>query len=208
MDAEGDIMGKEIEYKFALPEGCDAKTIFNDWLLNTYRCSPWQERHMKTTYFDSDDCRFSKNMCTLRHRMEGEEGVVCIKTPTNDSHTRGEWQVNADTLDKQSIERLIFSGAPKQLLVLYGSGDVSPICGAEFIRTSAMLTFSDGSEAEFAHDKGILHGKTEQQPLEEIELELYNGSPEEMLTFVKHLCEAYGLEELKYSKFARARALK
>lgn len=201
-------MGKEMEYKLAVPEECNKEGIFRDALLNMYLCGQWQTRHMQTTYYDSADCRFSKHMWTLRHRMEGEESIVCVKTPTEDFHTRGEWQVKAETLNDDAIEQLVLTGAPKQLLVLYGLGDIAPICGADFTRKSAMLTFADGSKAEFAYDKGILHGKTEQQPLEEVELELYEGNLEAMLEFVKYLCATYGLSELNRSKFARARALK
>lgn len=201
-------MGKEMEYKLSVPKSCNAETIIEDAMLKKNLCEKWQERHMQTTYYDSADCRFSRHMWTLRHRMEGSESVVCVKTPTEDFHTRGEWQVNADALNDDAIEQLILAGAPTQLLVLYGLGDIAPICGADFIRKSAMLTFSDGSKAEFAYDKGILHGKTEQQPLEEIELELYEGKPEAMLEFVEYLCASYGLSELNRSKFARARGLK
>lgn len=201
-------MGKEMEYKLGLPENCDASRFLQDALLKSYLYGKWQERHMQTTYYDSADCRFSKHMWTLRHRMEGTESVVCVKTPTEDFHTRGEWQVNAEALNDNAIERLILAGAPKQLLVLYGLGDIAPICSADFTRKSAMLTFADGSKAEFAYDKGNLHGKTEQQPLEEVELELYEGDPEAMLEFVNYLCTTYGLSELNRSKFARARALK
>lgn len=201
-------MGKELEYKLSLPENCDWESILKDSALNELRGEDWCERHMQTTYYDSPDCRFSKHFWTLRHRMEGAESVVCVKTPTEDPHTRGEWQVSSARLDDASIEKLLLAGAPKQLLMLYGLGDVYPICGADFIRKSVMLTFSDGSKAEFAFDRGSLHGKAEVLRFSEIELELYEGSPKEMLDFVVYLRKKYHLVEQRKSKFARARALK
>lgn len=200
-------MGKELEYKLSLPENCDREMILRDPILEELHTDAWRERHMQTTYYDSPDCRFSKHLWTLRHRMEGSESVVCVKTPTEDFHTRGEWQVASDRPDDKAMEQLLLAGAPKQLLVLYGLGDIFPICGADFIRKSVMLTFSDGSKAEFAFDCGRLHGKTEVLQFSEIELELYEGSPKEMLAFVAYLSRQYHLTEQRKSKFARARAL-
>lgn len=201
-------MGKELEYKLAVPEERSAEAILKDAILRALPSDGWQERHMQTTYYDSPDCRFSGQLWTLRHRMEGTESIVCVKTPTEDFHTRGEWQIKADCLNDDAITQLILAGAPKQLLMLYGLGDVFPICGADFMRKSTMLTFSDGSKAEFSFDRGRLFGKTEEMHFTEIELELYEGAPNEMLSFVEYLSKSYGLAEQRKSKFARARALK
>lgn len=163
---------------------------------------------MKTTYYDSPDRRFGARNWTFRRRMEGDTSVVCVKTPHKESHTRGEWQVNADRLDEAAIEALLLAGAPKELLLLYGMGDVFPICGAEFTRRRVILQFPDGSRAELAGDCGILHGQTERMSFTELELELYGGAPTQMLALVALLCKRYGLSEQPKSKFARARSLK
>lgn len=201
-------MGKELEFKLSVPKSCPPESILSDPLLLSLCSEPWQERHMVTTYYDSPDRRFSGHFWTLRHRMEGKESIVCVKTPTEDIRTRGEWQVHADTLNDQSVEALILAGAPKELLFLYGLGDVFPVCGADFIRKSVMLTFPDGSKAEFALDRGKLFGKTESICFTEVELELYGGSPEETQKLAEYFCSQYGLREQKKSKFARSRMLK
>lgn len=201
-------MGKELEYKLLVPHETALRQILNDADIADLTDGAWREMPMKTTYYDSPDRRFCTRHWTLRRRMEGETSVVCVKTPHKASHTRGEWQVCADRLDDAAIEALLLAGAPQELLLLYGAGDVFPVCGAEFTRNCVMLRFSDGSRAELAGDCGILHGQTERLAFTELELELYEGEPTQMLALVGLLCERYGLSEQPKSKFARARSLK
>lgn len=201
-------MGKELEYKLFVPSEVALREILQDADIAHLTDGTWREIPMKTTYYDSPDRRFGARNWTLRRRMEGDTSVVCVKTPHKESHTRGEWQVNADRLDEAAIEALLLAGAPKELLLLYGMGDVFPICGAEFTRRRVILQFPDGSRAELAGDCGILHGQTERMSFTELELELYGGAPTQMLALVALLCKRYGLSEQPKSKFARARSLK
>lgn len=201
-------MGKELEYKLQIADEHALAAILYDPEIAALRQGDWQERRMKTTYYDSLDRRFTSRFWTFRHRLEGEKGIVCLKTPTEDRHTRGEWQVEADGVGLNAVEALLLAGAPKELVYLYGTGDVAPICGAEFTRKSCMLRLEDGSLAELAGDCGILHGETEKVPFTELELELYEGKPDKMLGFVDYLKSKYSLREQPMSKIARAMKLK
>lgn len=200
-------MGRELEIKLAVDGEAALERILADDTIAALVDGPWQERLMKTTYYDSPDRRFSSHFWTLRHRMEGKNSVVCVKAPTEDPRVRGEWQISAAEINEESIEALMKSGAPMELLYLYGAGDVQPVCGAEFTRKSVMLHFSDGSRAELAGDHGILHGKNKQLPFAELEIELYEGAPTEMEALAAMLQTRYGLKHQNKSKFARARAL-
>ena len=201
-------MGKELEYKLFIPDEMTLLKILQDENIAARICEAWQETPMKTTYFDTEENRFASHHWTLRHRKEGEISIVCVKTPQKESHTRGEWQIEAPGIDENAVIHLIEAGAPRELLFLYGDGALIPVCGAEFLRHHVMLEFPDGSKAELAGDCGILHGKTQRLPFCEIELELYQGMPDQMLALLNSLCQRYGLHEQPRSKFARARALK
>jgi len=207
-DTEGNVMGIELEYKLRVADEKTLAAILVDPELAALREGDWQEQRMKTTYYDSPDRRFSSELWTFRHRIEGDKSVVCVKTPTEDFHTRCEYQVERDGVDLDSIEALLLTGAPKKLVFLYGAGDVAPICGAEFSRKSCMLRFADGSRAELAGDCGVLHGETERIEFTELELELYEGKPDKMLELVDTLKTRYSLREQPLSKFARAMKLK
>ena len=201
-------MGKELEYKLLVPDEACLRQIMQDAEIAALAEGSWREMPMKTTYFDSPDLRFGTRHWTLRHRLEGDTSVVCVKTPLEQPHARGEWQVSAERPDEAAIEALLLAGAPRELLLLYGAGDVFPVCGAEFVRTCVMLRFPDGSRAELALDRGVLHGQTERLPFTELELELYEGEPAQMTALTDALCRRYGLCGQPRSKFARARALK
>lgn len=201
-------MGKELEYKLSVPNEETLLRILDDEEICARSEGDWMQTKMKTTYYDTPERRFSSHSYTLRRRLEGDESIVCLKTPSTDAHTRGEWQIKAEKIDEAAIEQLLALGAPMQLLLFYGDGTIAPVCGAEFLRRHVMLTFSDGSKAELAGDCGILHGQSEELSFTELELELYSGDAAQMVAFVRHLCEKYGLHEEPKSKYARARTLK
>lgn len=200
-------MGKELEYKLHVPDETLLLQILSDADVKKLAVGSWQETVMKTSYYDTKDGRFSSRHWTLRHRMEGDDSIICVKTPQREAHTRGEWQIPAPQIDESAIISLIEAGAPKEMLFLYGDGKIAPVCGAEFLRRHVMLEFSDGSRAELAGDCGLLRGKTQALPFCELELELYDGAPDQMLSLVELLCRRYGLREQPRSKHARARAL-
>ena len=96
----------------------------------------------------------------------------------------------------------------RQLLQLYGEAPLRPVCGARFLRRSVMLRLADGSRAELACDCGVLHGKTEELPFAEVELESKEGAPDAAKALADRLAKQYNLRWEPLSKFARANALK
>lgn len=200
-------MGKELEYKLRVADSAALDAILADGEIASLAVEPWRSTRMKTTYFDTPDRRLAQVRWMLRRRMEGEESVVCLKTPENEAHVRGEWQILSNAVDDAAIDGLLSQGAPQELRALCGKAPLLPVCGAEFLRRSTMLVFPDASRAELAGDCGILHGAAERLPFTELELELYEGSPEETLALVQRLSARYGLCEESRSKAARAMQL-
>ena len=201
-------MGKELEYKLLIDHEETLLLILSDPKINALTTSAWQATKMKTTYYDTPNRHFSTHRFTLRQRFEGDESVVCLKTPLKESHARGEWQISAERIDEEAIAQLIACGAPTELLAFYAGGKIEPICGAEFLRRHARLQFPDGSSCEIAGDCGILHGQIEKIRFVELELELLAGEKDQMVALVSELCEKYHLQEQPMSKFARAKTLK
>ena len=201
-------MGIELEYKLHVEDEAALLRVLAAPEIETLRATPWKQTQMKTTYFDAPDGRFSARHWTLRRRMENEVSIVCLKTPLPGQTARGEWQLEADEIDRATIDRLLALGAPRELEALFGSGVLVPVCGAEFLRRSVMLEFPDGSRAELAGDHGRLFGATESTVFSELELELYGGAPAATRALADALCQAYGLHDEPKSKLARARELK
>ena len=201
-------MAVELEYKLQLASPQQMEEILSSREVLALLQEPVRELPMKTTYYDNKEKTFTALRWTLRHRLEGSESVVCLKTPTGLSHGRNEWQVCAPELNEEAICSLIDSGAPEELRQYCTLSPVEPICGARFLRRCAMMIFSDGSRAELALDKGEVFGPKGTLPILELELELYEGAPTQMLCFAQLLCKTYGLKEQPMSKFARARTLR
>ncbi|MDR0889135.1 MAG: CYTH domain-containing protein [Oscillospiraceae bacterium] len=205
-------MAIELEYKLEVRDEAALAEILRDADIATLSFGSWQETQMKTTYYDNAAHEFHARRWTLRHRLEGENSVVCLKTPVPEkavgAHMRREYEVRADAVSEDAIAQLIAVGAPQELLALYHSSPIAPICGAQFLRRSICLRFRDGSTAELAGDDGYLRGRTQILPFTELELELLSGKPEEMQAFAKQLCERYKLYPQAKSKQARAAKLR
>lgn len=162
------------------------------------------EISMETTYYDTPDGDLKNLRWTLRRRLENGKSVCSLKTP-GDFIRRGEWEVEAPSLDR-GIADLLALGAP-EALGTYAAKGLSPVCGARFTRRAALLTMETGT-VELALDQGVFLGKNQQVPFSEIEVELKSGEEEAALAFGAELAEAYRLTPETKGKVERAMALK
>lgn len=201
-------MALELEYKLQLPSQDCLAEILAAPLIASLSEAPFREIPMETAYYDREDCCFSRLHWTLRYRKEGDDGILCLKTPGALSHSRNEWQISAPSMSIDGIRELVRQGAPPELLSYYEESPPHEVCGARFLRRCTMLTFSDGSRGELAIDQGQVFGPKGTLPILELELELYEGEATEMTQLATLLCKIFHLKEQPYSKFARARSLR
>ena len=110
-------MGTELEWKYALPdpalldEIAACETVRGRTVELPRRC------HMQSEYYDTPDHRFFRERTTLRHRLEDESSVFCMKAPVPgaaDPHLRGEWETEAEDL-ASALPKLAALGAPVPL---------------------------------------------------------------------------------------------
>ena len=211
-------MGTELEWKYALPdpalldEIAACETVRGRTVESPRRC------HMQSEYYDTPDHRFFRERTTLRHRLEDESSVFCVKAPLRgeqsvgtalcrpspeaDPHLRGEWETEAADL-ASALPKLAALGAP----VPPADTPLQVLCRADFIRRAVLLRLDDGSTAELALDLGTLSGATRSLPLCELELELKSGEPAAARAFAEALAARFALRPEPLSKFARASAL-
>ena len=162
----------------------------------------WTQYAMQTTYYDTAEGSLAARKWMLRQRLENGKKVCTLKTPAGEA--RNEWEVCGSRIE-DGITELCKLGAPEELLVLTQAG-VRPICGAEFTRLAADVAL-DGAEVEVALDAGVLFAGDRRAPLCELEVELKQGDRAAADRFAQALANRFGLEELKDSKFKRARML-
>ena len=185
-------MATELEWKFAATEsGFAALEKCYKEVLSPIR--------METTYFDTPDQSLSARRWTLRRRLENGVSVCTVKTPAGSA--RGEWEVEAPSIE-EAIPRLLALGCPAELAELVREGLV-PTCGARFTRRCATVTLPGGT-VELALDQGVLLGCDREIPLWEAEVELKDGSQAVCDGFADRLAARFALEPEPLSKFARA----
>lgn len=161
-------------------------------------------KQMTTAYFDTPEGELSKRHWTLRCRQENDGYICTLKVPA-DGGARGEWETACDDIHK-AIPLLAGLSGCSELLTLTQKGVVHT-CGAKFIRRCTQLTVGK-TTAELALDQGVLTGGSRRMEFAELELELLQGSREDVLRLGRLLESSYGLQQEPKSKFARARALR
>lgn len=205
-------MGTEVELKYAAPNAAALEHVL-DALQHTpprgvKLLGELQTIRMETRYFDTVDGSLSSHQWMLRLRRENSRMMACLKSPgqiREGLSVRNEWECEAWNL-QDAAALLVDQGAPAELMDLVGRG-LQELCGAAFIRRTAVLQMADGSEAELALDVGDLTGGAARLPIFEMELELMRGCPEEAQKLAKSLAKKFGLVAEHKSKFARAMAL-
>lgn len=188
-------MGREFELKYR----CPAEDF--ERLKSAYE--GYNRIEMETTYYDTFDGRLGNLRWTLRRRYENGKSICTLKTPAPDG-SRCEWEVECSGIIR-AIPMLCKLGAPMELMILSVSGLVE-VCGAKFTRQALTLEVP-GATLELALDKGALLGGGRELPLQEVEVELKEGSDSAAITFAKLLEEEYHLVPEKRSKYRRALGL-
>ena len=198
-------MGKELEYKLAVPDTRVLEAILFDKKIAAVRQGNYALYDMATIYYDTADRALSAKKWTLRLRQENFDLIATVKTPVGEDHTRGEWSCKAQSIE-EAIPELVKLGAPEELTALTANG-VQPLCLARFSRRAAEVKFADGTVCELAGDVGAVCAGQKESPICEIEVELKQGDAETAKAFADELCERFELKEEPLSKFQRAAAL-
>ena len=198
-------MGKELEFKLAVPDTRVLEAILFDKEVAAVRQGNYTLYDMATIYYDTADRALSAQKWTLRLRQENFDLIATVKTPAGEDHTRGEWSCKAQSIE-EAIPELVDRGAPGELVTLTANG-VQPLCLARFSRRAAEIKFADGTVCELAGDVGAVCAGRKESPICEIEVELKQGDAETAKAFADELCERFGLKEEPLSKFQRAALL-
>jgi inorganic triphosphatase YgiF len=184
-------MGREFELKYS----CSAED-FEALKADFPGSTPIE---METTYYDTAGGLLGSFGWTLRTRLENGKSVCTLKTPLPDG-SRGEWELDCENI-YDAIPALCMAGAPSQLAEY--AKNLVVVCGAKFTRL-ALTQELPGATVELALDKGKLLGGGRELPLQEVEVELKDGSDNAAIAFAKILAEKYHLVPEKRSKYKRA----
>ena len=185
-------MGREFELKYRCTDG--------DFEALKAAFEGYTTIEMETTYYDTFDAKLHFHHWTLRRRYENGVSVCTLKTP-DPKGGRCEWEVEAKGI-MTGIPKLCQVGAPLELMMMTVGG-VQEVCGAKFTRLALRLDVP-GATVELALDRGKLFGNGRECALQEVEVELKEGTDSAAVAFARLLEEKYHLVPENRSKYKRA----
>ncbi|MDR1043459.1 MAG: CYTH domain-containing protein [Clostridiales Family XIII bacterium] len=169
---------------------------------------------MKAAYFDTEDHLLMRNDIAFRIRKEGNRLVGTLKWSDKDTGVLGLYvreEISVPVADDScflSPDPYIFkdSKAGKEMLEAISGQPLVLIFETVFTRRRFRVD-SAGTICEVSLDTGEIIAGDRHAPIQELEIEMFSGSEEELIRIGDKVADAYGLEPEPLSKFARGRAL-
>ena len=203
----------ELEMKYSIPDKETADAIWEDGFLSSISdMSSAEKVVMKAVYFDTDDRVLAAHDAALRVRSEGDYSFATLKwngTSEDGLHEREE--LNVPVRDETSFIKLdadMFNESEdgRALMKLTEGKELRNLLETRFLRKRIRVDF-EGNIIELAIDTGSIITDAGDEPIMELELELFAGDRGALKRLGDDLSERYGLKPLNISKFARGLAL-
>ena len=216
---------REIELKLRVEEekfwDCYTK---DPYIRSLARPSDPVQFLLDNLYFDTEYRDLWHAGLALRVRISSDrmEATVKDQGSSHDGlHIRNEWTVPVfspeapDPAVFEALDRVAASdtdggpgiargiGIARRLRTAIGHQSLQNIVQITFTRSRWILALPGGSRAELAADRGIIRAGGRTEPLEEVELELLSGNPEDLFRVGEELCRRFSLQPEVRSKYAR-----
>lgn len=188
-------MNQEIELKLQLyPQSIEPLKNF----MQQYPAP--QNQFLANTYYDSPDNLLAKNKMGLRIRQQDKELTLTLKTEGNivgGLHQRPEYNLALQE-DNVDLNRLCQRYA---IELPCPQENIQMVFRTDFNRSIWLVTLDNHTEIEVALDEGKILTKDKQTPICELELELKQGTVNDLLDFVRQL----PLENLFFCSSSKAK---
>lgn len=195
----------EIELKYRIPTEKIAEEIWKDKLFaGMEEKDSREEVCLDAKYFDTSNCTLAKEQIAYRIRREGERWVAALKCNGQSEgalHTRTE--INVPVVDGNPDPSVFHeSEMGEKLLKLIGDEDIQCVLETKFNRKRLRIDTGSGI-FEVSIDKGMIITRYGEEPIFEVEIELFSGDTEELLKLGENIQKKYNLETENLSKYAR-----
>lgn len=198
----------EIELKLLLSKRDLKKLLASDLLQGVLRTGSEKKRNLVSCYYDTADFALKKHGIAYRVRDKGDGTFeATVKTDRKSSGGLSErLELNLPLTENAAVlEGFAEMGLGFDLTELAPNG-VEKLFTVDVVRTTYLLDL-DGAVAELAVDNGkIIAGKRKDE-IDELEIELVEGSTGALMNFAAQLAELVPVFTEKRSKFARGLAL-
>ena len=198
----------EIELKFQVVESFTKDRIFNDRHLLSLSGGKGPETVvMKAVYLATEDRQLLRREIAFRVRQEDERLVATLKwggDAENGLHTRDELNATVDQafLQEPSLEIFRGSGIYEEACLQLEGKRLLPVMEMEFSRRQ-MHVDTGKSISMLSYDEGEIRTVCGNEPISELEIELYSGDQEDMVALGTELAAKYNLKAGNKSKYQR-----
>ncbi|SMP67826.1 CYTH and CHAD domain-containing protein [Anoxynatronum buryatiense] len=196
---------QEIELKLLLLQSPDHSVFWRIPHLRQGLQSKPVTDMLVSTYYDTPDHDLLQKGYTYRVRREATGWMATVKgmgTVEGGLHRREEWnsplpegQPDLTLLEDEKIRSVLMKLTDDQPLV--------PLMTTRFQRTQALWQHSSGTRIELALDEGVIETETKKMPINELELELKEGSSLVLLELGEHISKYMAVAPGDDSKFHR-----
>jgi inorganic triphosphatase YgiF len=173
-------MGVETELKFRVKPS--KLKMLGRWQIPGGKIGEGTESDLVSTYFDTGRHKLKRHGLSLRIRRAGDKQIQTIKSAPGAQFGRGEWEteIGGDIPDLGKIE-----GTPLERLASKKlRRKLKPIFETSVHRTTLPFR-TNRSEIELAVDRGRLVVGRRSSPIEELELELKKGDPDDLFRLAR-----------------------
>lgn len=199
----------EIEVKYNIGDKLVADKIWEEQLLQSYEEAESREKlFMKSAYFDTEDMVLYNNSMAFRVRLEGNRVVATLKWQGNiDGALHQVQEINVPVDDEAcflvpSPELFKESEIGQELIALLENKHLICIVEVHYIRRRFRIDKSN-TIMEISIDEGEIVTDKGKQPISEVEIELFSGEQEELVSLGQKIAEKYDLTPGVKSKYLR-----
>ena len=161
----------------------------------------FRRKHLTTTYYDTPDLALRQRGTTLRVRRSGKSFVQTVKCddPQAVLGERGEWEwpVGSAEIDIDKLAEL----PPGLALVKDIAARVEPLFLTDVDRRTWLIELEGGTAIEAAIDRGVARAGASEAAINELELELKEGTRAPLIRLAIDLC---GRADLRYGAQSKA----
>src|SRR5689334_11635655 len=158
-------------------------------------------------YYDTPSDELYQNGVALRLRRRGARWLQTVKGAGDAAagmHRRAEYEW---ALSRPIPDATRLATTPWAKLFAATAASLAPVFGTEVTRAEQALAFDDGTRALLSFDHGTVRAGRKRAPLSEIEIELVEGDPRQLIDLALALCADIPLTLAHASKADRGYAL-
>lgn len=195
----------EIELKYRIPTEAVADEIWKDKLFaGMEEKDTREELCLDAKYFDTLNCTLAKRQIAYRIRKEGDRWVAAVKSGGQSEgalHTRNEINI---PVNNGEPDPSVFceSEIGDELMGILKEENVECVLETRFHRKRFRIDTGTGI-FELSIDKGKIITRYGEEPIFEVELELFSGETEELMELGERISSKFNLETEELSKYAR-----